>query len=105
MTGLGTHSIEGDRRLGGGQFGVSGRAQHPAYRSSKKRAASIRVQSQGFTTRESREKRTGAAKAKVVVLDRGNAPVAKGGADVRRAVVVPTAAAVDARCICRTVGR
>ena len=32
MTGLGTDPIEGDRRLGGGQFGISGRAQHPAYR-------------------------------------------------------------------------
>ncbi len=105
MTGLGTRSIEGDRRLGGGQFSVSGRAQHPAYRSSKKRAAPIRVQSQGFTTRESREKRTGAAKAKVDAQVRGNEPAAKGGADERRVVVEPTAAAEDARCICRTVGR
>ena len=105
MTGLGTRSIEGDRSLGGGQFSVSGRAQHPAYRSSKKRAASIRVQSQGFNTQESREKRTGTAKAQADELKRRVVPVAGGGADARRVVEAPATAANDAVCICRTVGR
>ena len=48
------------------------------------------------------KKRTGTAKAQEGVLKRRVAPVAEGGADVRRGVVVPATAAIDAVC---SVGR
>ena len=107
MTGLGTDSIEGDRRLGGGQFSggqFSGRAQHPAYRSSKKHAAPIRVQGQGFNTRESREKRTGTAKARAGAAVRRADSDADNGEEATRVVEGP-ATATNAAAFSFIVGR
>ena len=64
----------------------------------KKHAQANASQRQGFNTQESREKRTGTAKAQVIKLKQRVVPGAVGGADERRVAVVPATAAIDAGC-------
>ena len=71
----------------------------------KKHAHTNASLSHGFNAQESRGKRTGTAKAQIVVPTRRVEPVAVGGADERRVVVVPATAAIDAGSTCCAVGR